>query len=305
MGVWLTSLIPPGAFVSSLITYNPDFGGFITIQAPPGVPLNQIVLNANVLVGGDLTVNRAVNAVFYQLNDGTGAGADTSVSRIAPGVIGIGTGTDGSIDGVIEAKFINIKGSDVSLLALFAGDSKAIRIEAFPDRVDLDAVDQTGSLSYQPLFINGSIVNIANGGPPLLQVAGGLVAVPGTLQVGTLEVTSPQTYTPTAAAGSNIASITFPDVAVYTHIGNVVCVSGVAAITTTGSGTVQGFATMSVPITSPGMTLSTANGFIANGDYPSASGRIGGNSPTTVVTAFYGPGGVSLQYSFMFQYRII
>jgi hypothetical protein len=78
------------------------------------------------------------------------------------GYVGIGTASPGARLHAVAA--------DGTYQFAVSGTTKGIRFLTTASVAQIDAVDQTLSASYQPLFINGSTVTLANSGSPALTV---------------------------------------------------------------------------------------------------------------------------------------
>jgi fibronectin-binding autotransporter adhesin len=161
-------------------------------------------------------------------------------------------------------------GVDSSTKLLVRGSARGVRIGASATVALVEGVDQTGSGSYQPLNVSGSVVTILDGGTTVAVFDSGSVAITGTLSTtgaltyggvtlsnsvtGTGKMvldTTPTlatpvfsgtptgtvtsgTYTPTLTGVANIASSTALECQ-YIRVGNVVTVSGGALIDPTAA----------------------------------------------------------------------
>lgn len=105
---------------------------------------------------------------------------------------GNGTSRTGNLTVPGDSAIFGSTGVDVSTKILVRGTSKAVRIGTGSASGNVEAVDNTGSISFQPLFLNGSTVDIGTSGTARLSVAAsGVVTIP--VSVVTPLVKSPTT----------------------------------------------------------------------------------------------------------------
>lgn len=91
--------------------------------------------------------------------------------------LGIGTSS--------PAAKIQIKSVDSALVALISGGTNGVRIGADASSGSIEGVDQSGSASYQPLAIGGSLLQIKVSGAEKMRVDASANCLIGTTTVGT------------------------------------------------------------------------------------------------------------------------
>ena len=112
----------------------------------------------NTVVGGALNVSGTSNLVDLNIN-----GTTTGTASVWSETLAVG-----SVDGQT---------------ALIRGLTKAVRVTFNPSESLIEGVDYTGSATYQPLVINGSMVTIRNSGSDVLKAAGGDIDVYGNVHI--------------------------------------------------------------------------------------------------------------------------
>ncbi len=101
----------------------------------------------------------------------------TSVLRIAPsGNVGIGTTTPTQKLHVAGSTLIS-NTADTATALLVSGTSKGVRIGSTASLGTVEAVDNSGVDSYQPLFLNGSNIQFGNSGTEYMRLTGGNVGI--------------------------------------------------------------------------------------------------------------------------------
>lgn len=127
------------------------------------------------------TTARGAGIYFQTTPNGTTAGAEAM--RIDHnGNVGIGT--------TGPTARLHVTVADGLYQALFAGTSKAVRFSATAASMALEATDQTGAVSFQPLVLNGSTVTLStSGAAALTAIAGGNVGIGSTTPQQRLAVT--------------------------------------------------------------------------------------------------------------------
>lgn len=125
-----------------------------------------LAFNLLQISGNTLTTSTAELALQYATSrDTTVYAPGSSIALIVKGTtgnVGIGTTSPGARLHAVAA--------DGTYQFAVSGTTKGIRFLTTASVAQIDAVDQTLSASYQPLFINGSTVTLANSGSPALTV---------------------------------------------------------------------------------------------------------------------------------------
>lgn len=147
---------------------------------------------------------------------------------------------------------------------LIAGTTKAIRIYTNTVGSIIEGVDNTGTGSFQPLYIGGSLLQFSTSGTERLGFeTDGRIYTKSIHNNGTVTGTTKQylcsgTYTPSVTAVANCSS---PSGAKshWTRVGNVVTVTGRFTVTITAANTVT-TARVSLPIASAIASTNDVNG---------------------------------------------
>lgn len=137
--------------------------------------------------------------------------AGTNDLEITPtGFVGIGIAT--------PTVKLHVKGGSDTIQQIVGGVSKGIRIATTTTESIIEGVDQTGTVSFQPMFLGGSQVSITNSGAEVARFASNDLRVLGNVFVGSvsagnqLATLASPTFTgtpaaPTAAANTNTTQI--------------------------------------------------------------------------------------------------
>ena len=113
---------------------------------------------------------------------------------------------------------LHIKGATDTIQQIIGGVTKGIRIATTSSESIIEGVDQTGTVSVQPMFLGGSQVSITNSGAEVARFASNDLRVLGNVFVGSvsagnqLATLASPTFTgtpaaPTAAANTNTTQI--------------------------------------------------------------------------------------------------
>lgn len=137
--------------------------------------------------------------LFYPAAD-TVALATNGAERVrvdSSGNVGIGTTSPSAYAGILD-----VKSSDRAAIAYFGGTTYAARVGANSSWATVEGVDAaTGSSSYQPLQVGGSILSLATGGSERIRIDSS-----GNVGIGTASPTTKLKVNAASAANGVVAS---------------------------------------------------------------------------------------------------
>lgn len=196
---------------------------------------------------------------------------------------------------------------------LFSGTTKGVRIISNSGGSTIEGVDNTGTGSYQPLYINGSTIIIQAGGTDYFGVEsdgrlyGKALHNSGTVTGTTKQYFASGTYTPSYTNVSNTTAGT-PGLCQWTRVGNVVTVSGRINLTVTNANASTNVG-LSLPIASNFTNSNQCNGTFISALVTTAinGGTITGDSTNDRADILFRSGATTgaQNFSFTFQYEIL
>lgn len=216
-----------GAFATTVQSSNSASAAWtLTLPATAGTANYALTTNGSgVSSWSQISLTAGVTGVLPLANGGTGTSTTfTAGSVIFAGASGIysqnnsnlfwdSTNSRLGIGSSSPAAKIQIKSSDSSLIALISGGTNGVRIGADATSGSIEAVDQSGSASYQPLAIGGALLQIKVSGAEKMRVDASGNCLIGTTTAGTLltvnGVATLCSGTATPAAGSTSARLLF------------------------------------------------------------------------------------------------
>jgi hypothetical protein len=193
---------------------NPDaflltIGGATTFSST-------VAMQSNASVTGTLGVTGAVTGASY-----TG-GAISGTTGTFSSNVGITAGnltlTAGNV--TLTNGTFHVTHADTSILMLMSGTTLGVRLASTATWAGIEGVDTTGAASYQPLWVNGSIVQFANSGVEKMRLTGSNLLIgttTGTPGAGTAGIVFGQA-TVLSSMASNTAGLNAVDVAGTAHM---------------------------------------------------------------------------------------